>query len=388
MDVNLSLPYADNLRIEYLSHIFDGSRVSTCYKYFWFLAILKNINANKTEFTYDELITNMVADAWYMVNECNLRLGPTDTVDNLEEAVRYLYKDAGLVIPTTEKREKIIKYLKDLDDKQYFDYKKKMIENVPYCLQSPFFSPSIKNLQKNKIEEINSRKHLIYYFYEYNKLQTKIRIEDEWAAYFIKNRSILIDWTKFHLVNYLQARNPSAAKVSILLEPPLKRDLVRVTRYWKTIIAVDPGLKEIYGKNNLKDITISIDHFIPWQFVAHDELWNLTPTTKSINSQKSNNIAKFDIYFKELWEQEYRAYKLREQYKNVKAAFENCRKYHVNDKNVNNTLYRENLSDEQFRDYLKNIIEPEYKKALNCGFKEWEYLGNQNLEVEERITLQ
>ena len=373
MDISLNLPYADNLRIEYLSHIFDGSRVSTCYKYFWFLAILKNIDENKNEFTYDELITNMVADAWYMVNECNLRLGPTDTVDNLEEAARYLYKEAKEKLPTTEKREKLIRFLRDLDDKRYVEYKKKMIENVPYCLQSPFFTPAIKNLQKNKIDEINGRKHLIYYFYEYNKLQTKIRIEDDWTVYFIKNRNILIDWTKFHLVNYLQARNPSAAKVSILLEPPLKRDLVRVTKYWNAIIKVDSGLKDIYGKNNLKDITISIDHFIPWQFVAHDELWNLTPTTKNINSQKNNNIAKFDTYFQELLEQEYRAYELREQYMSVKAAFENCRKYHVNDKIVNNTLYKENLSKDQFREYLLNIIKPEYQKALNCGFKEWEY---------------
>ena len=118
---------------------------------------------------------------------------------------------------------------------------------------------------------------------------------------------------------------------------------------------------------------MSIDHFIPWQFVAHDELWNLTPTTKNINSQKSNNIAKFDTYFQELLEQEYRAYELREQYMSVKAAFENCRKYHVNDKITNNTLYKENLSKDQFREYLLNIIKPEYQKALNCGFKEWEY---------------
>lgn len=375
MNISLNLPYADNLRIEYLSHIFDGSRVSTCYKYFWFLAILKKIDENKNEFTYDELITNMVADAWYMVNECNLRLGPTDTVDNLEEAARYLYKDVKVKISTTEKREKLIEFLNEFDDKRFVEYKKKMIENVPYCLQSPFFTPAIKNLQKNKIEEINSRKHLIYYFYEYNKLQTRIRIDDEWTEYFIKNRSILIDWTKFHLVNYLQARNPSAAKVSILLEPPLKRDLVRVTKYWSAIIKVDSGLKDIYGKNNLKDIALSIDHFIPWQFVAHDELWNLTPTTKNINSQKSNNIAKFDTYFQELLEQEYRAYELREQYTSVKAAFENCRKYHVNDKIVNNTLYKDNLSKDQFREYLLNIIKPEYQKALNCGFKEWEYFG-------------
>ncbi|MDY5576621.1 MAG: HNH endonuclease domain-containing protein [Lachnospiraceae bacterium] len=35
---------------------------------------------------------------------------------------------------------------------------------------------------------------------------------------------------------------------------------------------------------------ISIDHFVPWSYVAHDEMWNLNPTTKSINSSKRNNL--------------------------------------------------------------------------------------------------
>ena len=72
----MQIPYDDNLKIEYLSRIFDRSRISTCYKYFWFLAILRKITPNDQTFSYDELITEMVADAWYMVAEYRLRLGP------------------------------------------------------------------------------------------------------------------------------------------------------------------------------------------------------------------------------------------------------------------------------------------------------------------------
>ena len=50
----------------------------------------------------------------------------------------------------------------------------------------------------------------------------------------------------------------------------------------------------------LVDQKISVDHFVPWQYVAHDELWNLHPTTKSINSSKSNNLPVWDRYFSQL----------------------------------------------------------------------------------------
>lgn len=64
-------------------------------------------------------------------------------------------------------------------------------------------------------------------------------------------------------------------------------------------------MKEIYGGNILTEKDISIDHFVPWSYVAHDEMWNLNPTTKSINSSKSNNLPDWDTYFNKLARQEY-----------------------------------------------------------------------------------
>ena len=41
--------------------------------------------------------------------------------------------------------------------------------------------------------------------------------------------------------------------------------------------------------------------------LGNDELWNLNPTTKNINSKKSNNLPDWDLYFPRLQKQEYRA---------------------------------------------------------------------------------
>ena len=96
----MNLPYSDNLNIGYLSRLFDRNRVFNCYKYFWMLAILNKISVEKTSFTYNELLDEMIVHAWYMVTEFNLKLGPCNTTDNLEEVVRYIsteYKLASTV---------------------------------------------------------------------------------------------------------------------------------------------------------------------------------------------------------------------------------------------------------------------------------------------------
>ena len=49
-------------------------------------------------------------------------------------------------------------------------------------------------------------------------------------------------------------------------------------------------LDNIFERVDLDKDSISLDHYLPWSFVAHDQLWNLIPTTPSVNSSKSNNI--------------------------------------------------------------------------------------------------
>jgi hypothetical protein len=39
-----------------------------------------------------------------------------------------------------------------------------------------------------------------------------------------------------------------------------------------------------------------LDHFLPWSFVTHDLIWNLTPAPRSINIQKSAAVPKLALY--------------------------------------------------------------------------------------------
>ena len=42
---------------------------------------------------------------------------------------------------------------------------------------------------------------------------------------------------------------------------------------------------------------LSLDHYLPWSFVTHDLLWNLIPTSKEVNSSKSDNLPANDYFY-------------------------------------------------------------------------------------------
>lgn len=161
----MQLPYSDELNIGYLSRLFDNT--SNCYKFFWFQAIIRKLDEKHIRFTYEELINEMIADAWYMVTEYHLRLGPLGITDNLEEVVKYIYKEYGFA--SSEKREKLISFLENSDDKKIIKYKYDLTLNVPYRLQVPFYD-EITIEQKMwggskqiLTEEINRQHRLLYY---------------------------------------------------------------------------------------------------------------------------------------------------------------------------------------------------------------------------------
>jgi hypothetical protein len=103
-------------------------------------------------------------------------------------------------------------------------------------------------------------------------------------------------WASWEFLKYMQQKNPNIPNVVSKLFMPQKRDsLSSQTQYWKTILT-HQEINCIYSTVKLNQDNISLDHYLPWSFVAHDLQWNLIPTTKSVNSSKSNNLPS-DQYF-------------------------------------------------------------------------------------------
>lgn len=373
----MQLPYSDQLNIGYLSRLFDNT--TNCYKFFWFQAILRKVDKEHSRFSFDELINEMIADAWYMVTEYHLRLGPLGITDNLEEAVKYIHENYGF--RSSEKRDTILEFLQSTEDRKIVKYKTDLTLNVPYRLQVPFYDEitiekSMWNgSRQNLTDEINRQRRLMYYFTLIAGLGTVIEVNGLWAEYLINHKEILKGWTQLKLIQYLQNKNPSVPGIADKIEAPAARDIDRVRRYWKLIIQIDPSLRDIYGGVALADENISVDHFVPWQYVAHDELWNLHPTTRSINSSKSNLLPSWTMYFSALGELEYRAYQLKSQNELAAHEFMKIAPYHLNNQEIRNQLYSDGLSKAAFTERLEHVIRPVYEAAQTQGFKEWIYNG-------------
>jgi hypothetical protein len=221
--------------------------------------------------------------------------------------------------------------------------------------------------------KINKGERLIYYFEAINGLSSRIIINEDWAEYIKKNREILLGWIEYHMIHYLQKRNPSVPGIADKLYPPQERRLEKVKKYWKLVLSVAP-VREIYNDQILADNDISIDHFVPWSYCAHDEFWNLSPTTKSINSSKSNYLPNWDVYFPKLANLEYQSYKLIWQSEIIHKEFEKCAKEHINNEDVYQRIYSEGLGFDEFRARLITVIRPVYDAAHECGFDwNWEY---------------
>lgn len=366
----MNLPYSEELNIGYLSRLFDNT--SECYKLFWFKAIIMKVHNGKTVLSYDELINQMIADAWYMVTEYHLNLGPKD---NLESAI-LLMKEKNSHLRSSEKEDVILDYLAETKDKDILDKKRILTYNVPYRLQSPFL-PGVKGKAwsgsaANIADRINQEKRLIYYFEAVNGLASKIVIQDDWAEYIRNNYEILLGWVEYNMIQYLQRRNPNVPGIADKLSPPIARKLEKIKKYWKLIVSLEP-VHEIYDDQLLTGKDISVDHFVPWSYVAHDEFWNLNPTTRRINSSKSNNLPDWDTYFKKLVDIEYQSYRLIWRNDSVHEEFDKCAKEHINNEEVRYRIYRNGLSKAEFTAGLESVVLPVYKAAQDCGFAKWEY---------------
>ena len=363
----MQLPHSDILDIAHFSRLFDNK--SECYKLFWFQAIARKIKEGQKTITFETLIDEMIADAWYMVLEYRLNLGPNDA---LERAVHRLGEISNM--KSCEKKDVVLEYVKTCKDKEVLAMKRTLSYNVPYRLQAPFME-SMKGKEWNRSGEnlakrINQEQRLMYYFLQFSGLNTQIQIQEEWADYIDRNYEIIQGWVELNLIQYLQKRNPSVPGIVDKLYPPKERNLEKVKKYWKMLVSIKP-ICEIYGENRLSENNLSIDHFVPWSYVAHDELWNLTPTTRSINSSKSNSLPDWNMYFPLLCKMEYLSYELMWEYPEVHKAFDKCAKEHLNNQEIRHRLYQRGLTETEFSGRLEEVMFPVYQSAKSMGFSSW-----------------
>lgn len=205
-------------------------------------------------------------------------------------------------------------------------------------------------------------------------------MNSHWRKLLIKNYYVIRSWVQYNKAQFLQDRNPGVPGIIYKLcsENEDLRKLDQARTLWRTTVEITgQPIKEIYTGKEIYLDTLSIDHFVPRSYISNDELWNLTPMSKALNSSKNNRLPAWDEFFEPFARYQYYLYSLVFSTDTSKRSqvlidrFEKCRKNNVNAIWASETLYIAGNSDIQFINILSHNLKPIYEAAQLQGYDMW-----------------
>lgn len=288
-----NLPPSEKLNISVLSQLFDATTNS--YKYIFFNALLdilaRRLFDNSSSLSFRELVIEMLANAWYPHIFFKLSFGKQDQITNKLDQLNIEFY--------TEKVTKKERLINLIGQQNLDDISNTLMRFVPFRLIRPFFANELREIKDYlvnfKITELstnlfNSYKPIYCFNSSEYKETDSIILNSDWVEYLKQNFTIIKGWVAWEWLNYMQKNNQNTPNLASKLFPLDKREsLHQQAKYWKIILDKQP-IKCIYSQVLLDKNNISVDHYLPWSFVAHDQLWNLIPTITQVNSSKSNHI--------------------------------------------------------------------------------------------------
>ena len=367
-EIYLNMPQSDLVDYRVFSRLLDDDKVVASYKMYWLLGILDEVALGNTEIEFKKIISRMIVYSWYPLLQYKLNYG---VFDNLKKSVNYIATKYNL--PNNYDENKLLDFVYLNDDKELNKMMKELTYNVPYRLLSPFFTDKLKGQKdsiKNKmITELSLESETCLYRIVKGE-KDKIILNEGWKDYLQKNYKVIKGWIYYKIVCFLQKRNPNVPAIAFKIEASKSRNLTRATTLWKEIIT-SKNINDIYTDMDFTEENynrlggLSIDHFIPWSFVLHDEMWNLTPTFKNINSSKSDNLPSYPEYIDKFCSIQYEAFSyLCDKHK------EKDLECYIDVMRLENPFeFLKYKSREEFNDKLKQTISPIYQIALNQGFE-------------------
>nr|WP_294689656.1 HNH endonuclease domain-containing protein [uncultured Anaerostipes sp.] len=371
--------YHNKLNIEGFSKMMKDP--SFCYKFYWLEAIVQLISEGKTETTFDEIIDEMIANAWYSVREFHIHLSgmPMDgqIKDGLERAILQLTELSDLPANASKVQIKnaIQKYNKELKE-----VKEQLTHMVPYRALAGFFTLSDEKINWN------STKWLVAYIQKFNKtvvslpyllgtsskLKKEVYFQQGWIRMIQDHTVNIWGWIQYEKVKWLQNNNPEVPGLVYKLTPmdEKTRKLKNVRNLWQGIMEIQE-IRDVFTGQPVKKKKYDIDHFIPWSFVMNDELWNLMPMDSSLNSSKSNRLPKWNPFFKSFAGNQYLMYRMIYENAEIYDRFKRCYKDNLHSIWAGQELYRKGNSKETFYNILEKNMMPVYDSARRQGYEIW-----------------
>lgn len=281
----MKIPNSNALPVNLLSASFNNT--SATYKYYWLLSILQEVENGAMTIAKKTLFARMISNAWYTVNYFHVSFGKQDLIQNAINLVNHVEN-----IPIDETLNIVLHRLtsskNSTTEKQIWHFNK----NVPHWFLSPWFPSMNKNSIYTFSKTFNNK--CLYALHE-----DRIEVNPEWENYLISNVRVLKDFCYWNLSLFLQARNPNVPDIANKLIKPARRSSLtkQRTQFWDLVVGEFGFVECIYTGQKLTVGNYAVEHFIPYNFVSHDLIWNLIPADKSFNSSKSDKLPPLEKYF-------------------------------------------------------------------------------------------
>ena len=353
------------------------SNFTNSYKLYWLRGIFEEVVAGNTELPLRLVATQMVASAWYTVTHFRLNLGVSDM---LTAAIECAISTCDL--RSDSPKADIVSAILSSPNPELARRIDNLCKYVPFRLIRPFYRGQIArvraeqgNLPDGRIDRLIAqlnREDPAGAPYRFSPDGSSLVVEPEWEHYFRDNQLVVRGWLDMRLVDYLQARNPSVPAIPLKIYPPVQRDLRAARSWWEEALA-SHTFREIYSGVTFDSAgysamgPMSVNHFIPWSFVLHDEPWNLAPMFRDTNSSKGNRLPQLDEYLNPFCSQQFDALMT---LRNTGRHRKFIESYLAIDPQVRE-YDRTEASLTAFTESVSRVIVPLHQIAANQGFPTW-----------------
>lgn len=360
----MQLPENEGLEISKLSSVFSDTTNS--YKFYWFLSILDSLQENNEPvIPLNSIALRMIANVWYPLDYFKLSFGKQDGFKKIAEFVT-----SKITIDNSINSPSLFNQINSkltINDNYLLSQKTfEFLRWVPFRFIRPYFSEETKGLPDHQVNskiielaKLNFNKSPEKVIYKFS--EDRIILNPIWVNYFQRHQAILRGFINWHLIKFLQKNNSNVIGLSEKLNKPIQRDLKLANTFWKEYLK-ETKVTCIYSEQELTLQNWSLDHFLPWSFVAHDQLWNIIPTTKNANSAKNNWLPSIELYIDKYINSQFDVF----QYHIKKENFRIVEDY--------STLFAQGseslklLTRADFSSNIKKQILPQMQTARNMGF--------------------
>lgn len=279
---------------------------SYCYKFYWLEAIVNLISQDIAETTFDEIIDEMIANAWYSVREFHIHLSGMQADglvrDGLERAILRLTELSDL--PANASKLEIKNAIREYNN-ELKKTKEQLTHMVPYRALAGFFIKCGEKAEWSSVRRMTEYIHRInqtvtilpYTLGESRQLKKEVYFHPSWMKMIQDNTVNILGWIQYEKIKWLQNNNPEVPGLVYKLAPmdEKMRKLTNVRKLWGAILEIHE-IKDVFTGKPVLPEKYDVDHFIPWSFVMNDELWNLMPMDSTLNSSKNNRLPKWDPF--------------------------------------------------------------------------------------------